>query len=73
MGATIDGIEVWTAAECAEAAGCTQSTWRAYVGREQAPKPLDKKIGRSNVWSADEVRAWAASRPGRGARTDLRD
>lgn len=73
MGTTIDGIEVWTATECAEAASCTQSTWRAYVGRGQAPKPLDKKIGRSNVWSAGEVRAWVTSRPGRGARTDLRE
>lgn len=72
MSTTIDGREVLTAAECATIAGCAQSTWRAYVARSQAPKPTHR-VGHSNLWDAAEVRAWAADRPGMGARTDLRD
>lgn len=47
------------------------STWRAYVARGQAPKPTgyDPTTGR-RVWDDAQIAAWAATRPGQGARTD---
>lgn len=46
-------------------------TWRSYVAREQAPAPVER-VGREPLWDEDEVKAWIAGRPGRGARTDRR-
>lgn len=37
----------------------TAATWRAYVARDQAPRP-GEHVGRTPLWDADEVRAWAA-------------
>lgn len=47
------------------------STWRAYVARGQAPKPIGfhPDTGR-RVWDEAQVTAWADQRPGQGARTD---
>lgn len=60
--------EEWTVDRCAECWGVAASTWRGYVARGQAPAPK-RRVGRTPVWDAAEVRAW--TRPGRGARTDL--
>lgn len=62
--------EEWTAAQCATAWGIKPRTWHGYVAREQAPKPV-RHVGRTPVWDAEAVRNYP--RPGRGARTDLRD
>lgn len=53
--------------------GIKPATWRAYVARGQAPQPqgFDPDTGRRD-WSAEAVAQWAATRPGSGARTDLR-
>ncbi|WP_371828739.1 helix-turn-helix transcriptional regulator [Rhodococcoides fascians] len=45
-------------------------TFRSYCTRGQAPAPKEK-IGRTLLWSRKEIEAWAANRPGRGARMDL--
>lgn len=52
----------WTDAQCAEHWAISPSTWRAYVARNQAPKPIgyDDHTGR-RVWNPEEVRA---QRPG---------
>lgn len=42
-----------------------KSTWRSYVAREQAPKPV-KYQGREPMYSEDEIREWIDQRPGRG-------
>lgn len=57
--------EEWTAQECAQHIGTTPGTWRSYTARGQAPSPV-RHVGRTPVWDADQVRAWAATRPGRG-------
>lgn len=57
--------------EAAALAGVAPSTWRDYIGRGLAPRP-DGKIGNSNWWYRETVERWKTSRPGRGARTDLR-
>lgn len=60
--------EEWTADRCAAEWGVRLKTWHSYVARGFAPKRL-RKVGRTPLWDAAEVRAWP--RPGRGARTDL--
>lgn len=59
------GDGLLTSGECAQLAGCTPSTWRAYVARGQAPAPV-AAVGRSKLWDAQQVREWATARPGRG-------
>lgn len=34
-------------------------TWRSYVARDQAPKPV-AKVGRESLWDPTDVDAWAA-------------
>lgn len=59
-----------TAKQAAELAGVSSSTWRSYVARGRAPA-RDGQFGRESWWWESTVREWMASRPGRGARTDL--
>lgn len=68
---TIDGVEWWTADAVSEETGERRQTFSAYVARGQAPKP-GMTIGRTPLWEAKAIRAWVKTRPGRGARTDLR-
>ncbi|QHO90283.1 hypothetical protein CWT12_01530 [Actinomyces sp. 432] len=59
--------EEWTASQCAEHIGVSPRTWRSYAARGNAGAPAPRRhVGRTPVWDADEVRTWAASRPGRG-------
>jgi predicted DNA-binding transcriptional regulator AlpA len=67
------GRELWTAPQCAEHTGSAVSTWRAYVARQQAPATVGALGDRTPLWDAEQVREWNAARPGRGARTDLKD
>ncbi|SBT63117.1 hypothetical protein GA0070622_0058 [Micromonospora sediminicola] len=34
-------------------------TWTSYVSRGQAPAPV-RRVGRTPVWSPEDVRQWAA-------------
>jgi predicted DNA-binding transcriptional regulator AlpA len=56
--------------EAAALIGVAASTWRDYVADGRAPAP-DGQIGSSNWWWQTTVEEWKATRPGRGARTDL--
>lgn len=62
--------ETWTVQQCADEWGVRPSTWRDYVAKGYAPKPLpgyDEQ--RRRIWNAEEVRSWP--RKGQGARSDL--
>lgn len=68
--------ERWTATQCADHCGLNgpnrASSWRYYIGRLGAPKPLGHNPSTGLLeWDADEVRTWQENRPGRGRRTDL--
>lgn len=60
-----------TLAEAAALAAVKPKTWSSYVARGQAPQPA-RRVGRTPLWSEDEVRHWAASRPGAGSRSTPR-
>ena len=45
----------------------TARTWSSYVTRDYAPKP-ERRIGRTPLWTAQQVDEWLANRPGQGAR-----
>lgn len=60
-----------TNAEAAARAGIAPSTWRDYVAKGYAPRP-DGRIGRTPWWWPATIDEWLPTRPGRGARTDLR-
>lgn len=51
--------------DAAKLAGITESTWRAYVARGQAPPP-DGKIGDTPIYQAKTIKDYLGSRPGRG-------
>lgn len=57
-------------AQAASLAGVLPGTLRTYAADGRAPKP--RRFGRSLMWDRAEIEAWAANRPGQGARTDLR-
>jgi predicted DNA-binding transcriptional regulator AlpA len=50
-----------TVRECATRAGIASSTWRAYVSRGQAPKPVTC-VGREPLWDVEMVEAWLVGR-----------
>lgn len=62
--------EQWTVADVAAHLEVAESTVRAYLARGQMPAP-DGRLGRTPWWRPATIRGW--ERPGRGARTDLRD
>lgn len=57
-------------AEVAAVTGLRESTLRKYAMEGRMPEP-DMRVGRSPGWAEDTIKRWIASRPGRGARTDL--
>lgn len=57
-------------AEVAARFGLAASTIRHYAAQGKMPEP-DVRVGPTAGWSEATVDAWWASRPGRGARTDL--
>ena len=63
------------AAHFAGRAGLSTATIRSYMRKGLTP-PADVTImtpaGPLRGWSPETIDAWAASRPGQGARTDLR-
>jgi hypothetical protein len=68
--------QVWTATEVARRLGIARDTWGAYVRRHDAgaPPPLGTIVEagtdgirrRQDVWAAQAVTAWHATRPGHG-------
>lgn len=68
------GRELWTIAEVAEHLGIKASSARGTLSRWKV-RAADRRIddhGRAHaLYDPEEIRAAAASRPGRGARTDL--
>ncbi|WP_242640394.1 helix-turn-helix transcriptional regulator [Rhodococcoides fascians] len=63
--------EVLTLIEHRTGKAITSSTWRSYVARGQAPKPI-RRISNAPLYSRDDIDQWITDRPGSGARTDLR-
>lgn len=63
---TIEANELITAAEAAEIAGITPSTFRAYMARGQAGIPAGVEIGDRRFYYRAEIEAWAATRPSHG-------
>lgn len=61
-----------TRGDVAWMAGMLPSTLSAMVTRGQAPASTGS-VGSTPTWDVAAVQEWLASRPGRGARTDLRD
>lgn len=57
--------------EAATIAGIAVDTFTSYVSRGQAPAP-DFKIGTIKFYKLATLRKWMRTRPGEGARTDLR-
>ena len=51
------------AADVAARLGISQSTWRAYVARGQAPPPDLAAYGR-NWWDPQTIYAWEREHPG---------
>lgn len=45
--------------------GIAASTWRAYVARGEAPRPVEAK---PNRWSEADIESWIRRRPGKGGR-----
>lgn len=55
------GVELWTAAECAEFTGTARGTFTSYAGRGKAPVPATKLHGLT-LWNSDDVREWQKGR-----------
>ncbi|EIV94725.1 hypothetical protein FraQA3DRAFT_4504 [Frankia sp. QA3] len=55
----------------AEMAGIKTSTLRSYRAQGRLPEPDDASVPDRPRWRTSTITAWLASRPGRGARTDL--
>lgn len=66
--------ELLTTAEAAALAGVLPASWAAQARR--TPALRDAKVmldGRTPAWPREVVETWLRTRPGRGARTDLRE
>ncbi|WP_083473018.1 AlpA family transcriptional regulator [Frankia sp. R43] len=57
--------------EMAERAGIKPGTLRNYRNKGLLPEPDDLSVPDRPRWKTSTFEAWMASRPGRGARTDL--
>ncbi|WP_311208748.1 MULTISPECIES: hypothetical protein [unclassified Aeromicrobium] len=68
---TSEPDDLITASEAADMAKVDVETFRTYERRGYAPARV-KMFGRTPVYSRAAVRKWLETRPGAGARTDLR-
>jgi hypothetical protein len=59
--------------EMAERAGIRPSTLRTYRSQGRLPPPDDDSVPDRPRWRVSTFEAWMKGRPGRGARTDLRN
>ncbi|MCL3793623.1 transcriptional regulator [Actinomyces sp. AC-20-1] len=67
-------VRYLSVADVARLLGVTGSTVRSYMVQGRLPEPavivgLERE---SRGWTRESIEEWNASRPGRGARTDLR-
>ena len=62
--------DVLTVAQVAEYLGLSIRTVETYRADGRMPEPT--MVGRTPTWTREQIDAWQANRPGRGARTDLR-
>ena len=58
--------------EMADLAGVKPGTLRNYRNQGRLPPPDDESVPDRPRWRRSTFEAWLRSRPGRGARTDLR-
>ena len=63
--------DILTVAQVAEYLGLSVRTVQAY--RADGRMPTATMVGRTPTWTRAQIDQWQATRPGRGARTDLRD
>ena len=71
----LSGGLLWTTQQCAEHCGVSASTYRDYVGRLGAPRPVAQDPDRQrdqDLYDAEAVRRWYSNRAGQGRRTELR-
>lgn len=59
-----------TVAQVAEYLGLSIRTVETYRADGRMPEPT--MVGRTPTWTREQIDQWQATRPGRGARTDLR-
>ena len=62
--------DVLTVAQVAEYLGLSIRTVETYRADGRMPEPT--MVGRTPTWTREQIDQWQATRPGRGARTDLR-
>jgi predicted DNA-binding transcriptional regulator AlpA len=67
-----DRVHWWTTQDVASFLGIAPSTVRAYIARDQMPKP-HRRMGRMTLWLPQTVRTWNASRPSEAGREDRSD
>ncbi|MDE1643208.1 MULTISPECIES: helix-turn-helix transcriptional regulator [Actinotignum] len=61
-----------TTGEAAQRLGIQRTTFTSYVQKGLTPPP-DAITGTIQGWLPETIDDWNANRPGRGARTDLKD
>jgi excisionase family DNA binding protein len=62
--------DLLTVAQVAEHLGLSVRTVEAY--RRDGRLPEATMVGRTPTWTREQIDQWQATRPGQGARTDLR-
>lgn len=62
--------DVLTVAQVAKHLGLSIRTVETYRADGRMPEPT--MVGRTPTWTREQIDQWQATRPGRGARTDLR-
>ncbi len=62
--------DILTVAKVAEHLGLSIRTVETYRADGRMPEPT--MVGRTPTWTREQIDQWQATRPGRGARTDLR-
>lgn len=65
-------IKYLSTSEVAGRLGYTTNTIKSYGAKGLLPDP-DALIGTVRGWLPETIDAWNAARPGRGARTDLKN
>ncbi|MFY9263238.1 MAG: transcriptional regulator [Actinomycetaceae bacterium] len=58
--------------QAAEHLGIKPGTFRSYLQKGLTPEP-DAYVGNAAGWLPQTIDEWNAARPGRGARTDLKE
>lgn len=58
------GRVLWRNIDCASHCGISSGAWTNYVANGRTPKPVAKLDGKTNLFDAEEIKAWHANRPG---------